>query len=423
MKKIPVLALLGALLLAFSMVGLYFFSPTNLLQYAFLPEADTSGGSPSDEGTSSDMSRTGAKGETSDDHAENRDRQTVKQDASATPLGKAQERFAAFLSSSAWSAGEIPMTVEGRKTGITVARGDNARSDVTLVLAGARYGEVFPRAIREGAFLSEAEVAASARSAVLEDELAFLLFGDLSPLGQEITVADNTYTVVGVTAHERSMGSRTPYTVWIPLTADPSLTPELLTVSALTGGSGEAYATLWKSQAREFFGEGSFYHLAHEKVRGSLLPRFLLLFAAFALLKKWFALLRKAGAWALEDARRHMERSYPSRLIGYAVLRILPALVLLAVTLGALYAVALFAARPLSVFPEWVPDNPVALSSITARFWTLVSESASPVQLVTEQLAVIRFWSLLVRLGGITLLIGISWRWLSKALAGRKEQE
>ncbi len=395
-RKIPVFAALGALLLIFSVCGLYLSVP-DLLQYAFLPE-----NSRRENGSSSGGEKTAGS-----------------ENAASSAAAEALKKYGQLEDPSLWAGEDIPMTLHGFTGDLPVSREDSDLSitDISVVLAGPRYAEVFPPKITTGSFLSFSELSTAAPSVVLDSALAFRLFGAENPLGQKIRLDGTSFTVVGTASHSRSLGSARTYTLWVPLNS-LSAAPELLTVSALPSSGAESFDSLWKSKARELFGSGTFINLRHEKTGASLLPRILILFFAVLLLKRWFSLLRRWGAASLSDARERLSQSYFSRLIGYFILRGLAALLLLAGTLAVCWGLASFAAEPMTAFPDWVPENPADFSSWAARFRALIGIYAAPVRLVTEQAAILSFWSFLIRIGTVLLLLGL----LSFLLRRRSEK-
>ena len=277
-------------------------------------------------------------------------------------------------------------------------------------MAGPRYYELYPVPALTGQLLSPKQIADPARAVVLDGDLAFVLFGDASPLGEKVQIGENEYTVVGTARPGRSFGSSDPYTAWLPLTAGSDLTPELLTVTAADRAE-DGFSTIWRKEAERVFGTGTWIGLAREKVRAALALRLVGLFFALICMKKWLELLKKWGRNFLQDARRRQARTYAVRLIPYYALRLLAGALLLAVTLAAFWGLAVAATKPLQLFPEWVPEKPVALSSIRSRFWSLIAENAVPLQLVTEENAILRFYRFLMRTGVILLLLGVLQTW------------
>ncbi len=395
-RKIPILAALGALLLTFSVCALYLSVP-DLLQYAFQPE---------NSGMENGSSSGGEKA-------------AGTESAVSSVSSEALKKYGHLQDPSLWAGEDVPMALHGFNGSLSVSRAGSEVSitDVSVELAGPRYAEVFPRKIIAGTFLSFSELSSAAPSAVLDSALAFRLFGAENPLGQKIRLDGSSFTVVGIASHSRSLGSARTYTLWVPLNS-LSAEPELLTVSALPTSLSDSLSSLWKSKAQEFFGSGTFLNLRHEKTGATLLPRILLFFFAVLLLKKWFSVLRRWGTAFLSDARERLSQSYFSRLIGYFILRGLAALLLLAGTLALCWGLAAFVTEPLTAFPDWVPENPADFSSWIARFWALVGIHAAPVRLITEQAAILSFWSFLIRIGTVLLLLGL----LSFLLRRRSEK-
>ena len=404
-RRFSILALLGTLLILVSLVGIH-FGP-DLLQYAFLPSSDSKSISPQIPYDSSDTESSMEEDDPSSD-ASSHSSSDSGTPAVSSPARDALDHYNSLVSSSVW-AGENPvMTLQGQKSHCSVSLSSGTSvGDVRLLFTGPRFFEVFPERFTEGHGISDAEVRNHSLSAVLDSRVAFSLFGNLSPLGEKVEISGSEYTVVGVIQHHRSLGSSDAMTVWIPTGADAGLTPDLLTVSVRHARASDGFTTLWRSETENIFGNGTFISLPREKNRASLLPRLLVFFLAVQWMKKWLRLIRFWGRLWIADARQRMAKQYAFSLTGYFILRILAALILIAFTLTAMYALAVFITEPLLIFPEWVPEKPVALSSILARFWYLIGENAAYLNLVTEQAAILRFWHFLIRLGMFLFLLGL----------------
>ncbi len=381
----------AAVLLIWALAGIW--SGPDLMQYAVVPP-ETENVQPESASGDSEMERSSGE-------------KTPEASAERSSGEQILEKYNAFLAAEIWS-GSPPMTaVHGEKRDQTVSLDSGTTvSDVTLKLVGPRYFEVCPVRMKAGETLSPMDLREGFPSVVLDSEAAFKLFGgDASPVGKKVKINGEEFTVRGIAEHSRSFGAVNLYTAWAPMGACGTLKPECWVLSSPRDG-GEGFSVLWKNQAKESFGEGTWTDLNREKTRATLSLRLLAVLAACALLKKWFACLKRWGERFLAQARERRAREYASRMIGFYLLRILLGLVLTAATLGALSALTVFAARPLLLFPEWVPENPAALSSILSRFWSLTAEAAEPVRLSTEATASLRFYAFLLRVGTLMLLIG-----------------
>ena len=58
------------------------------------------------------------------------------------------------------------------------------------------------------------------------------------------------------------------------------------------------------------------------------------------------------------------------------------------------------------MFVEWVPEVLVSWGAIRGRFWELVNAASKPVNLMTAEMAELRFWAAILRWGAIAALIG-----------------
>jgi len=98
----------------------------------------------------------------------------------------------------------------------------NASSDSSIVIG---INEMWPVVYsiylpREGRFLTQSEILRSSRSCVLGSELANILFPHTSPMGKEIRIGAEKFTVVGVLSQRGQMfGQSRDNIVGIPITA------------------------------------------------------------------------------------------------------------------------------------------------------------------------------------------------------------
>ncbi|MDX6741786.1 ABC transporter permease [Actinocorallia sp. A-T 12471] len=98
----------------------------------------------------------------------------------------------------------------------------NGRAELFTTLTGADENglRVFDRPLDRGRYLSEIDVETARRVAVLGPDAAARLFGDVDPLGRQVSVAGARFRVVGVFAPVgQTFGQSRDAEVQIPLTA------------------------------------------------------------------------------------------------------------------------------------------------------------------------------------------------------------
>ncbi len=307
------------------------------------------------------------------------------------------------------------LTLHGQKSGAVLTAGDSSVSDVCLYMAGASWNEVYPRNYPAGRPISGLDAEQKARVIVLDEETAFALFGEADPLGKPVTYGDTKLEVVGVASHTRSLGEPGARAAWVPL--DLFIDCDLYVLSA-PGSSDAALRAVFQTGAAEVFGAGTLVSLYREKISATVMLRFAVLVLAVWLLKYWIRVLGRFGRRQFNLIRRRSKQCYFARLFPYALGRLLPLLLLVLLTVGAGYGLALLAISPIRAFPDWVPESLGDFSAWVSRFWDLAGASARAVSLQTPEAAAIRVWAVLVRWGLLCSLLGGI-----RVITGRKKKD
>ena len=295
------------------------------------------------------------------------------------------------------------LTLHGRKDGATLTANSVSVNDISLYLAGSGYSELYPRNFFAGRPVSAADSEQNARVIVLDRETAFTLFGDSDPLGQPVTLGDTVLEVIGVADHSRSLGETGRFAAWVPL--DLLTDCDLLVLSA-PGTRDASLQAVFRAGAAEAFGPGNLISLSREKTGAAIPLRFVLLVLAVWLLRRALKSLGRFGSACLRRVRERQKQVYFSRLFPYALLQMLPVVLLLMLAVGAGFGLAMLAIEPVHIFPDWIPESLGDLSAWVSRFWDLVSAAARPVSLQTPELASLRFYAVLIRWGLLFSLLG-----------------
>lgn len=306
----------------------------------------------------------------------------------------------------------------GGDAGTTTVSAGSASEEASLFAIGEGWLEVYPRFLIQGRRVGESELAQGARVAMLDEGLAFKLFGEALPEDAEVKVNGTEFRVVGTVRHAgsffggRGVGDRVAYDIYVPLlaTAQAGITMQTLTLSALPAG-GSGAAQLFEEAARgQWLSGGRLIDLEKESMRRTILPRVILLIAGlYALVGLFRRMTRLAAGW-IAGFREALKGSYFKRLIGKLAGIVALTLLGYGALIGATYLLMVFSVQPLYVFPEWVPENIVEWSSITRVFWNLVSAAAEPVRVATRELRVIEFWGGVLRWGTVLFLLGAALR-------------
>lgn len=271
---------------------------------------------------------------------------------------------------------------------------------------GEGWFEADPVFLTAGRRLTETELKLGDKVAMVDEQLAFQLFGSELPEDAKATIDGVEYAVVGAYRHRRSVGEAAQYSAYVPLlSANQNARDELLFIAVPVANTGAR--TMFESTMRaNWEQDGCFISIGKEALRQRMIVRMLLLVFGLSVI---FRLMRRMNGAAARSWTRFQERlrwnyfrtAAPSLmaflgicLIGYGAL------------LALLYALAAFSIQPLYTFTEWVPENVVEWSSLKAVFWSLAGDSARLVRVGTRELRIVEFWGKILRWGTLGALYG-----------------
>ena len=271
---------------------------------------------------------------------------------------------------------------------------------------GEGWFEADPVFLTAGRRLTETELKLGDKVAMVDEQLAFQMFGSELPEDAKATIDGVEYAVVGAYRHRRSVGEAAQYSACVPLlSANQNARDELLFIAVPVANTGAR--TMFESTMRaNWEQDGSFISIGKEALRQRMIVRMLLLVFGLSVI---FRLMRRMNGAAARSWTRFQEKlrwnyfrtAAPSLLlflgiclIGYGAL------------LALLYALAAFSIQPLYTFTEWVPENVVEWSSLKAVFWNLAGDSARLVRVGTRELRIVEFWGRILRWGALSALYG-----------------
>ncbi len=295
------------------------------------------------------------------------------------------------------------LSLHGAAEKISLSAGERSLGEITLYETMGSFFEIHPREFSLGRPLSRGDQGHSV--IVLDEDLAFQLYGDRNPLGQKAVLGEKSFEVVGVAAHCRRIGETGARTAWIPLGAQGAPETAVLVLSA-GGPAADAERTLFETGAREICGNGQAFFLGKERIRGTILLQAVLIILGCALMRRWLRTFAGRIRTWIREIREQLRIRYPRQMSGLLAGRGLEMLLLTAATLAAGAGLAVWAVQPMMIFPEWVPDSLVDPEALIRRFRELTAAAAVPVQFRTPEMAEIRFWSGMIRWGTVLSLLG-----------------
>ena len=296
-------------------------------------------------------------------------------------------------------------TVGGVTAKASVSANDNSGT-ATLYAVGEGWFEVYPVFMADGRRIDETELRKGKKVAMIDEDLAFKLYGSEFPENAGAIIGGEEYAVVGTVRHRRSVGEQAEYCVYIPLLSAADSRMDTLMLSSKPIPNSGARTMFETTVTSGWRNDGSFYSLEKEIMRRMILPRMMLLVFGMT---AFLALLRGMNAVAagcVGRFRAGMKVNYFPRMIPRLLGVIAVCLLGYGALLAALSALMSFSIQPLYVFTEWVPENIVEWSSLKTVFWNLTGSAAALVRTGTRQMREIEFWGGVLRWGVVCALCG-----------------
>ena len=94
--------------------------------------------------------------------------------------------------------------------GTVSLRGEHGSSDATVIAVGGDFFQMHPLELLSGSYISDADLMHD--RVLLDEELAWKLFGGYDLTGMTVTIGENTYQVAGVISREDDSASKMAYT-------------------------------------------------------------------------------------------------------------------------------------------------------------------------------------------------------------------
>ena len=304
-------------------------------------------------------------------------------------------------------------TAIGGTCGTVTLSSESSSAEAELIAMGEGWLEIYPRFLVRGRRIGESELQQGAAVIMLDEGLAFSLFGTELPEDAAVILNNVTFQVVGTVRHggsrsgRRGVGDTIAFDAYVPLlTVVANEVPlKMLMLSVLPQDNSGA-AQIFRENAMQWLAGGEMIDLQKEAMRRTVLPRILLLIVGlYAMVGLFRRMACLASKW-FDSYMQSLKGSYFTALIPRLLGTVAMTLLGFGALIGATYLLMLFSVQPLYVFTEWVPENIVEWTSIARVFWNLTAEAARPVRIGSRELRVVEFWGGLLRWGVIMLLLG-----------------
>ena len=302
------------------------------------------------------------------------------------------------------SDGTESACITGKAQSMIISTDVSART-VTVYSVDTGYDDLFHRKTATGRMISNREIEESKKVIVIDQRIAYQLFPAGDALGQSIWLGECPWTVVGVVTDCSSIGEADGSMVYIPISTaiEQDIAMQTLEIRLQTKRRDSSFTQI-RGILSDWRQGGSFYHLFREKT-SAMMP---LLWGAVILgccIIRWLLnALLKYIKHQYEVFQGQLSRHYAYHLIGWICWKSLFVLLITTALSAVAYSVISLIRQTALLFPEWIPEKPVSITSYISRFWELHHTASVPVYYSSQEESAVMLASRLIQWGCFAFL-------------------
>lgn len=293
---------------------------------------------------------------------------------------------------------------------------DSGSASGRLTLLGEGGQQLQPMLLRYGRLFFQDELEKGDKVIILDEQTALSIFRESAPIDREVTVANETFRVVGVVRHTKQVGDLTDSGAYIPLATAIQMNLQLDALQVEgepIAGTGASVA--FKTTVTGWQSGGTFIDLGKESMGAWLWLRVLLFVAGMLLVLRFIRWLNHGVGYFFRQIKERLQSAYAIRLALWMAWRVICFLIGYVAAVGAAAVLLQMMIEPVYTFPEWVPAVLVEWEDINTAFWNVWQNGAVMIQMRSTELLRLQFLTLLVdgmsALGGVVLAMSYA-RWI-----------
>ena len=297
-------------------------------------------------------------------------------------------------------------SVSGRRQNIQF-HGVREEVNITLYAIDAYYADLHHETLIEGRLISEGDVLKQRNVIVIDQQTAYALFTGADAIGKTITVDHVDWTIVGIISTDIRLGETTEGIAYVPITSVAVQQLPMDTVEIrLSATEGTGRAALIQTTLEQWNSGGSFHALEREKYAALMPLRWAVIVISLIctiILFRWFLKTVKKHYLIFQQK---LETHYARQIIVWLMAVILLLLLVGSVAAGLMMLTMKLITAPALIFTDWIPENPVSITSYVTRFWAIHHGNAKAIQYISREMSIVTLASWLIRWGTIATLGG-----------------
>lgn len=269
---------------------------------------------------------------------------------------------------------DIPLSISGFCGNISIKDTSQKKVDSTLFALGPDWFTIYPHFLLQGRILSPSELEQGAHSALIDNVLAYALWGTHDVVGNTILIENLPFEVVGVIEQRKEPAYHKRPHIYIPLLAAAQNKIELDTqILAAQNTFFNKIKTVFESISPK----ASIYILPKECMREKLALHYLLIFLAAIILYKLYNHIHPLLQNKLNIWKQKQKECYFSDMFYSTIWLIIIFFVFYALFFAGIVFLIHLSIEPAFTFIEWIPKDPSNPSTYLPAIYNALKQQYS----------------------------------------------
>lgn len=293
---------------------------------------------------------------------------------------------------------DIPLSISGFCDNISIKNTSHRKVDSTLFALGPDWFTIYPHFLLQGRILTPSELEQGAHGALIDNVLAYALWGTHDVVGNTILIENLPFEVIGVIEQSKEPAYYKKPHIYIPLLAAAQNQIELDTQILVAQNN---FFNKIKIVFESISPKASIYILPKEYMREKLALRYLLIFLATLILYKLYnythsLLQNKLGLWKQQQKEYYFSDMFYST-IGLSIKFI----VFYVMFFAAIVFLIHIGIEPAFTFIEWIPKDPSDSSTYLPAIYNALKQQYSWNRSISPSVFNIRYYGFFLNLAAL----------------------
>lgn len=293
---------------------------------------------------------------------------------------------------------DIPLSISGFCDNISIKDTSRKKADSALFALGPDWFTIYPHFLLQGRMLSPLELERGARSALVDNVLAYALWGTHDVVGNTILIENLPFEVIGVIEQRKEPAYYKKPHIYIPLLAAAQNQIKLDTQILV---AQNVFLNKIKIVFESISPKASIYILPKEHMREKLALRYFLIFLAALILYKLYKYMNALLQNELNLWKRQLKEYYFSDIFYSTIGHFIKFIVFYALFFAAIVFLIHISIEPAFTFVEWIPKDPSNFSTYFPAIHNALKQQHSWNHSISPSVFNIRYYGFFLNLAAL----------------------